>query len=432
MKYLLIHSYSELNKGDAGIILATIQNIRFSDKDAKIYLYSTYSHRDKQFHSQKLFFEKYVDGIYPAIFPELFIFLNGKYYYGTIAKFLALFSNLIKSLFLIIHPSFAHKILSKEEIESYKAIDGSDFIISKGGSFLCNEGSMREFISLIRLFHPIYLAKRLKKRVIILGQSLGPVKGLYSQILFRHGISLVDDIYIRESRTLDLLSEDNIFLKNYKFVPDMAFALNDEDGIIDTDICFDNEFNVGLTIVDFPFKDPHERYQYIESMRNIITHLISSQKATIFIFPQVTTKHPDGSNDMRLTKTITSSLSQYYKNKTLVLEKDYSPTDLKKMYGMMDIFIATRLHSAIFALGNNIPTINISYHGTKSEGTFALLNLDMWVTSIHKVNSRALIDRVDSLISKRTEIKNHLMVFSKKLESDVKDVVNKICSNEDI
>ena len=429
MKYLLIHSYSELNKGDAGIILSTIQNIRSSDKHSKIFLYSTYGFSDKQFKSQKLFFEKYVDGIYSALFPELFIYFNNKYYYGVIAKFISLLGNLVKGFLILIFPPISKLILSSNELDSFHAIKDCDLVISKGGSFLCNEGSSREFFALLRLFHPIFVAKRLKKRVIILGQSLGPVEGFFSQILFKLGISFVNELYIRESKTIDLLLSNNIQLTNYKFIPDMAFALNDFDGIVDKEISFDNNFNVGLTIVDFPFKNTSEKDQYVTSIKNTISHLVKNYKATVFIFPQVTTKHPDGSNDMRLTKKIAGLLPLDESKKTLVLEKDYSPTDLKKMYGMMNIFIATRLHSAIFSLGNCIPTINISYHGTKSEGTFELLGMSEWVINIRLVNSEELIMKVDDLILNQNKIAEKLKISSKKLEDNVKQVVHEICNS---
>ena len=195
MHYLLIHSYSELNKGDAGIILATIQNIRKVDKNSKIYLYSTYGYNDIQFKEQHNFLRGYVEGIVPALFPELFLRINGKCYYDSRSKAIALIWHLFRSSLLLVSPNIFSFMLSSQEKESLSLIKKSDFIISKGGSFLCNEGTNREFFALLRLFHPFYLANIFNKKTSIFGQSLGPVKGFFSQVLFKYSIKKVNNIF---------------------------------------------------------------------------------------------------------------------------------------------------------------------------------------------------------------------------------------------
>jgi len=138
---------------------------------------------------------------------------------------------------------------------------------------------------------------------------------------------------------------------------------------------------------------------------------------------------PDGTTDIRLTQKIFSLLSETIRDNVIIFNKNYSPMDLKKMYGMMDIFIATRLHSAIFALGNIVPTINISYHGTKSEGTFALLELDEYVIRITTVDKKMLENKVDSLISHRDELKKliekNIAFINKEIENSIKHLINR-------
>jgi polysaccharide pyruvyl transferase WcaK-like protein len=428
MIYLLIHSYSELNKGDAGIILATVQNIRKEDRDSEIFLYSTYGYNDKQFEEQHEFLKKYVDGIVPALFPELFLKIGDKHNYGSKAKAISLVWHLFRSSLLLLSPNFFSFLLHAKEKNSLKLMKESDFVISKGGSFLCNEGSNREFFALLRLFHPFFLAKILNKKTSIFGQSLGPIKGFFSQVLFRYGITKVDDVFIRETKTIELLKEDNIYLDKYNIVPDIAFSLKDSDGIVEKIILEDDCFKVGMTIVDFPFQSAYEKDQYIGAMCSAIIHVVRKYKAKVYIYPQVITIMPDGTTDIRLTQKIFSLLSETIRDNVIIFNKNYSPMDLKKMYGMMDIFIATRLHSAIFALGNIVPTINISYHGTKSEGTFALLELDEYVIRITTVDKKMLENKVDSLISHRDELKKliekNIAFINKEIENSIKYLMN--------
>ena len=430
MTYMLIHSYSELNKGDAGIILATVQNIRKQDKDSKIYLYSTYGYNDLQFKEQHLFLKQHVDGVVPALFPELFLKIGQKQYHGSKAKAIALIWHLIRSTLILLSPTLFSFLLQKEEKESMQLMQTSDFVISKGGSFLCNEGSNREFFALIRLFHPFFLAKKFQRKTLILGQSLGPVKGYFSQVFFRLGIKSVDEIYIRETKTLDLLKSDNIILKDTKVVPDMAFALDDSEGQVDEVVSQGTHYKVGMTIVDFPFKNVEDKHSYMQAMADVMVHLMDTHKAKVYIYPQVITILPDGTTDMRLTYQIHDLLPDDKKKSVIILTKNYSPMDLKKMYGLMDIFIATRLHSAIFATGNLVPTLNISYHGTKSEGTFQLLHLDEWIYRITDVKSDELLNRVENLIQQQDEIKEILKVRAPELKEKIETTFAHIIKHE--
>ena len=49
MKYCLIHCYSDLNKGDLGIILSTVERIRLYDDQATINSISTYGEHDVRY-----------------------------------------------------------------------------------------------------------------------------------------------------------------------------------------------------------------------------------------------------------------------------------------------------------------------------------------------------------------------------------------------
>ena len=62
-KILLINSYSDNNKGDLGIILGTINNIRKVDKSCEINAISSFSKGDIYFNTEHEELKKYINKV---------------------------------------------------------------------------------------------------------------------------------------------------------------------------------------------------------------------------------------------------------------------------------------------------------------------------------------------------------------------------------
>lgn len=431
MKFSLIHCYSDNNKGDAGIILATIYAIKKSDPDAEINLFSTYSSKDNKFKTDHEFLKQHCDNLYTSLFPEPFLRFGNKQYSGSYAKMISfVFLYLKWQLVLILNNSFINRILlSKNEKLAFNKFEESDFVISKGGSFLYSEGSIRSSLSLIRMLYPFNLGKKLNKKVIILGQSLGPIVTNFDKKIFNNALSKVTDIYIREVECIDYLKKLNspINFSQLKVIPDLAFCLPYEDTKSPIKFEGDTHFKIGFTIVDHhDFKVADQKRVYLETMIKNIEFVVEELSATVYIFPQVIVPGPFGTSDLKQAKYIYEKLKQDVKLKVVVLENSFNPFELKKMYSYMDLFIATRLHSAIFAQGALVPSINIGYHGTKSMGTMKLLGLEKFVISIDEITPEMLQSKIKILNEEKEYVKSHLKIRIKQIQSEIYNEVNKI------
>jgi colanic acid/amylovoran biosynthesis protein len=179
---------------------------------------------------------------------------------------------------------------------------------------------------------------------------------------------------------------------------DIAFYLNTENiKIIDLNID-ESKFNVGLTI---KYVDKNKAAEYRDMMVEAIKHCIDTYNAVIYIYPHVTIE-----NDIDNSYEIFNRIDDKYKNRIIIFNGNYSARDLKALYSLMDIFIGTRLHSTIFAMGEMVPSICISYHGTKALGIFSNYGLEEYV--ILDYSSKLLISKIDALISNKNEIENIL------------------------
>lgn len=439
MKYALVHCYTDKNKGDAAIIIATTQLIRSIDKEANISMFSTYGVNDERLSTDHNIIKKYANRLFPACFYEPqspFGFKNDKLRFIT---FLWIFT---KSILMLISDNelFLSIFMKNRETEAVATFLNSDVIISKGGSFLVTENSsLRQTLSLIRMLYPFILANRYHKKIVIFGQSLGPVEGKFNKWLFEKVLANVDMIYLRESLCLDKYSSvKTICLKTKcKIIPDTAFYLqseNDQDMPIEINA---NVFNVGYTLVDHDFKyisSPKEveekRKNYKQSIIESMKYLIDKESAIIHIFPQVKVDISFlGHNDMKISQEIKEVFhNTIYEDKVNFYDENWTPIQLRNLYEKMDIFIGTRLHSVIFALSVYTPSINIAYHGTKSQGILSgIVGYEKYVVDINTIEIETLLSCIQDLLKNKEAIRKKLRTDMATIEKQLLGAMKEIC-----
>jgi colanic acid/amylovoran biosynthesis protein len=70
----------------------------------------------------------------------------------------------------------------------------------------------------------------------------------------------------------------------------------------------------------------------------------------------------------------------------------------------MDLFIGSRMHSAIFSLAGNVPTLALAYQ-PKTIGTFDLINMGQFVLDIKKFKEKELEEKITQLLLLETKPK---------------------------
>ena len=440
MKYSLIHCYTDKNKGDAAIIIATTQLLNDVDKNADISLFSTYGLNDARLESDHNIIKKYANRIYPGCFYEAEIPFNFKHDKWRVLTFLWIF---LKSLLMLISKNkyFLSIFLKKEEVYGIKTFLDSDVIISKGGSFLVTENSsLRQTLSLIRMLYPFILATRYNKKIVIFSQSLGPVEGKFNKWLFEKVLSSIDTIYLRESLCIENYdSVEKVCEKVHcEIIPDTAFYLKADDDSLPIDIK-DEKYNVGYTLVDHDFKYVESvkevekrRENYKNSIISSMKYLVDMKEAEIHIFPQVRVDISFlGHNDMKISQEIQSVFKgTKYEKYVHFYNENWTPIQLRNLYERMDIFIGTRLHSVIFSLSVGTPSINIAYHGTKSQGILAgISDLKQYVVDINTIEETLLINKIQNLLENHSEIQSHLQQDISEIKEKLYQAMKQVCKN---
>jgi colanic acid/amylovoran biosynthesis protein len=144
---------------------------------------------------------------------------------------------------------------------------------------------------------------------------------------------------------------------------------------------------VGITAMDW--QQQNRRFagqqRYEQELVAFINRL-TTHNAIVVLFAQ--TCGPSRSEDdryvnMRIIKHVRDP------QRVIAIHEPIHPSLLQALYGCMDYFVATRLHSFIFATNAGVPAINIGYL-TKSEGILRDMGmLDRWI-DIERFDSERL------------------------------------------
>jgi len=429
MRYCLINCYSDLNKGDLGIILSTIERIKLYDDNATINAVSTYAEHDPRFTNDHTILKTKVERVFPALNGILYLKIGKKILNHPILKVFGLVLAFRFLIYLIYPKSTILQFicLSKNERKTIKTLLSSDKIISKGGSFLCCENNLRSKVAFLRQGYIFHVIKRLKKKYYILGQSIGPAYGNLVLKELNWILRNSSNTYFREVQCLEKYPYIKYNPSPDEIITDMAFTLSPSTtNVSEAIISSDNKMKVGLTLKFI--KDEFDK-DYSTQIKNSIAYLIEKHDAYIYIFPHVQVNEDElgQGSDIKKAKDIYFSLSDKYKSKVTIFYDYYNPFELKELYSKMDIFIGTRLHSAIFAITENVPVINISYHGTKSKGVMGTLNLEEWV--IDETNFDLLNNKIDQLIQNADKVKANLTEAVRKSQNLIDNAIKLIISD---
>jgi len=300
----------------------------------------------------------------------------------------------------------------------------ADLVVVKGGGYLYSFGGWAQLLYLERHLFPLQLALRLKKKVVALGHSIGPFRGRLSVPLAVGCLRRLDKIAVRDRASRDLLlSMPAIDPETISLIPDLAFWTN-EEGVLDAESDFGSilrreglpadDFHsprVGLTVRKFrrwhfpDCSDPGKLFDnYLEVIVETINYLIDKHKARVYIMPHAL-------EDMKVCEEI---LGRCRVSKPFLLRGDYSTPTLRRIYGQMNCFIATRIHSALFALGEGTPTLAIGYEMNKAYGIVgaawekeAILDVrTITVNDLQKKIDRVLEDEADLRMKITHQIRN--------------------------
>lgn len=393
-KITITNGYTWYNKGDAGILLGTVNAIKeIYGEDVEINILSFTPEEDKIRYCK----DPYIKNVYSNVLnPYPF----KKTFFGKKIAILKLFKDmLVHYLKLNI---FRDKFIESQA--NLKVLKESDLLVVCGGGFLGG----KKFNSFMHLYQ-MYVNNKMKKPVVLWGTSIEPFKNNIVEYYTEKRIKDLSHVFPRETITNDYLEK---ILEKDKFtlIPDMAFMLENRkenfEFVTNLRERFDNVF--GLTVREWRFpnsKDKNKaKINYINAIKDMIIYYADEKNAVFVFIPQVIF---EGDDDSIIAEEIKSKLPEEYREHFIINKTDWSPVEIKSLINNFDIFIGTRMHSNIFATSMAVPTVAIAYE-KKTNGIMETVGLSEYVVEIDTITKDELIGKIDKCYSNRDITHKHL------------------------
>jgi len=266
----------------------------------------------------------------------------------------------------------------------------------------------------------IYLAKILRKPVMIYGPSIGPFESRWRNIIRKHILNKVEIITVRDHISKQYLDNLNLTRPFSYLTADSAFqdpiSLDRDElrNILVSEEIIDSQNDdvskrllVGITPAGASWNyrnstNPHkEQERYNKIMAKTIDYLVDRFEGTIVFFPQLYGM----SDDMPLITEIIRLVNN--QGAVKVISKDLNSEIQQALISQMDLVIGNRYHSVVFALKGGVPAICLAYEH-KSIGVMEAVKLDRFVIKISDLTYETLAAKIDQVLLQKEEIRSLL------------------------
>lgn len=345
MNILIVNLHSALNLGDDAIMTVTLDGLRLRYPSAQITLAANDPDSWSRYHLPTL----------PSMCSWLGDCRLGRFRTGAwrlpgilVLLLLAALLNRLFSIKLQLGNQDARALL----IAYYQA----DLVLSCGGG---NYYAQRSYSpSFVMALLSIAFAVGLKKPVVMLPQSFGPVEGKVQHLLARWVFRRAHLVTARESESLRFF-EENLSLPAPLLLTDLAFGLP-PIYLRSDQLTYPK---IGITIIDRQAQDRRFSRQagYEQSLMEVLQFAQVQYHAEIHIFVQCSGPSVD-QDDRHTAERLNTHLVASNAARSVFLHPPCrSALELRQLYTQMDVLIGSRLHTGILGLGCSTPVIIIAY-----------------------------------------------------------------------
>ena len=398
-KFLITQAYSTYNKGEAAIAIGIIETIKHFFPDSEIAILSPMPNEDSRHYS------KHDVRNYERLLNTVGQRRKG---IGGVRAFGAI---LLKAVIYMIHAKTHNRLPLRGKTKLALDIFRQADVVIIGGGGMFGGNKLRSIAG--NLF-PIILAKQFGKKVIVNAPSVEPFTSSIVRVATKFAFNKADIITVREHYSFSLLRSLGVKKPIY-LTADPAFLAGHESLEKGAELLLaagvprhrNGKLRIGMTIRDFRFPGQTDAEikcrNYLGAISSAIERILSETDVEIVLF--ATAINTAFNDDDRITSNqIRNSISENLKSRVCVLTQNYTPEEIKAMIGNMDIFVATRTHSAIFAYTMNIPVLNIACETHKNHGIMEMMDLGDYILDASAISTEKLVRAILRLIEERNFI----------------------------
>jgi len=273
----------------------------------------------------------------------------------------------------------------------------------------------------------ILLAHQYRKPLVVLPQSIGPLKRRWERMLVRKAFGRARHVFLRDQKSIELAEEIGLPGEKVSYSPDLALGIQAADVITAKSVLQDagvdlEQPKIGVSLISRMNRsfDPHTMQNYYTVIEKALANFSIKHSVQIVFFNQVvgpTSVENDGIPTALIVNNLRAQgIDVVHVNETL------TPALLKACYGKMDAFVATRLHSGIYAIGMTVPTLFIGYL-TKTQGMVNSLNIEDDFLDISVLCENSLREKLEILWANRNEKSKNLAIVIAQAQKEIANSV---------
>lgn len=439
MKILIVPSNTDLNRGDQSLTWGSIKIAKEIDEDAEICLYKSgaksLKHDEVNKQTEQLGYKILTRILlHPRREENDHEIKRNRLVYFTWG-FRAL-RDIVVTLMLLSKWRWINRLaitrLSPEQKETYDYFVQLDIVLVKGGGFLHSYGSLFDpYVMYFQLFD-IFLARKLGKKVIVLPNSIGPLKNSIARLIVKKALSKCSIVSTREGVSEQYVKQLGLPVLRS---PDLGFYLkpsgkNFEEYLRSQELLSSFSQRVAITLRPYRFDGKANRLDlyknYINQIKLVVEGLIQRKYVVSLVAHTI---GPSAHEDDTIPLLDLYSFFKNNDNVNYLYDKSWNCRDVEKLYSYYDLVIGTRFHSVIFSLNVNTPAIAIAYGGNKAVGIMNDIGLSQFVVPIENPNAETILDRVGEVSDQKKEYLKKITNYKERLKQERSVLLNTIKSN---
>ncbi|ADQ13947.1 polysaccharide pyruvyl transferase CsaB [Halanaerobium hydrogeniformans] len=272
----------------------------------------------------------------------------------------------------------------------------ADLFISGGGSLLqdiTGSGSVPYYLGLF------WLAKLQNCKTAFYAQGVGPLNKKRSRLLTAFSLNRFDFIGVRDKASQQLLKDIGL-KKDIKLTVDPVFALYKRENVVRQKI--KGELKIGVSVRPWPTS-------YLNELAKGLNGFAQKYKVGYQLFPMH--KGSDEKTSQELKELLDADGE--------IIDLAAEPEAALKEFSLLDLFLGVRLHSLIFALINQIPSLALSYD-PKIEGLIDPIDY-LPLLKLEGLKAEEVEQKLEQLLSERYTVRKKLWDFALKKKAKAEE-----------
>jgi colanic acid/amylovoran biosynthesis protein len=402
---LLLDFCSEKNRGDAALQIGLIELVRRRLPTARLTVMSALgANQWPQLLDELAISAPLVDEVVGGFRPT-FVPMGSRLLQVRRVRQVAIVTSTLAGLLMLpLWPILAatpglRALLPRSLRRTLTAMRSADLVLWRGRNFRANP-ARREPIEVWARLYNMSVAIAFRKPVASVAASVWPLRNRLARSMFRLVLGKTIFMSLRDRSSFDyatgLLHGKATRLE---LLPDLSLAtMAGASKALAERQPPSRLSRLGLTVNDWGEWDQKSRDGYIDALHGFLTRFLESGDTEVVLIPQVTVEmESSGLIERRLVRELGTE-------RVTVVGGRPTIEDLESLYAGVDLLVATRMHSAIFALCQGTPVVTIPYDAGAKWGVLDIMGAPDLDVPIGEVSADSLQRKVESVWARRAEL----------------------------